>query len=153
MAVEIFCQIDKIPCESNVEAYKKWFKVEHFSIGGSYGFDAKNETGAGTTDLQPISIGKIVDKSSANIVEAVMFKLKVAKVVVEIVNDKPGSGGRGKHLTYTFEQCRITSFQQASGDPMQENLTVAYRIIKLDDHFTSQKMQFDLSKPEAKGAL
>lgn len=153
MALEIFCQIEKIPCESNVEAYKKWFKVESFSIGGSYSFDPKNETGAGTTDLQPITISKIVDKSTANIVEAVMFKLKVPKVLIEIVNDKPGAGGRGKHLTYTLENCRITSFQQGSSDPMTETFTVAYRIIKLDDHFTSQKMQFDLAKPEAKGAL
>jgi type VI protein secretion system component Hcp len=153
MALEIYCQIDKIPCVSNVAAYDKWFKVDAFSVGGSYSFDAKNEAGAGTTDLAPIVISKIMDKSSASIADAVMYKLKVAKIVVEIVNDKPGGGGRSKHLTYTFENCRITSFNHNSSDPMSETFTFAYRIIKLDDHFTSQKMQYDLSKPEAKAAL
>jgi type VI protein secretion system component Hcp len=154
MALEIFCQIDKIACESNVKNYEKWFKVEQFSVAGSYSFDPRNETGAGTTDLSPISIGKIMDKSSALIAEAVLYKLKVAKVVVEIMNDKPGgSGGRAKHLTYTFENCRITSFQQSASDPMHEVFTLAYRIIKFDDHFTGQKMQYDLSKPDEKKGL
>jgi type VI protein secretion system component Hcp len=153
MALEIYCQIDKIPCESNTDPYKKWFKVEGFNCGGAYSFDPKNETGAGTTDCQPISVTKIIDKSTANIADAVMYKLKVAKIVVEVVNDKPGGGGRSKHLTYTFENCRITSFNHSSGDPMAESFTFVYRIIKLDDHFTSQKMQYDLSKPEAKAAL
>jgi type VI protein secretion system component Hcp len=153
MALEIFCKIDKIPCESNTEPYKKYFKVDSFSFGGSYGFDPKNETGAGTTDLSPISISKIIDKSSALLVEAVMYKLKVANIEVVVLNDKPGGGGRIKHLTYIFENVRITSVNHASSDPMSESFSFVYRIVKLDDHLTSQKMQYDLSKPEAKTAL
>ena len=155
MALEIFCQIDKIPCESNIKGYEKWFKVESFSLGGSYGFNAASEAGAGTTDLSPVSFSKLIDKSTASLVDAVMYKLDVPKVVIEIVNDKKGSaaGGRSKHLTYTLEKCRITSFNHTSSDPMFESFTIAYRIIKLDDHFTSQKMQYDLGNPAAKTAL
>ena len=155
MALEIFCQIEKVPCESNIKGYEKWFKVESFSLGGSYRFNAADEAGAGTTDLSAVTFSKLIDKSTATLIDAVMYKLEVPKVVIEVVNDKKGSaaGGRSKHLTYTMEKCRITSFQHSSGDPMYETFSVAYRVIKLDDHFTSQKMQFDLGNPAAKSAL
>src|SRR6187431_735243 len=108
MALEIFCQIEKVPCESNIKGYEKWFKVESFNLGGAYGFNAKDEAGAGTTDLSPVTFSKLIDKSTATLIDAVMYKLDVPKVVIEIVNDKKGSaaGGRSKHLTYRSEERR-----------------------------------------------
>ncbi len=153
MALEIFCQIDKVPCESNVKGYDKWFKVEAFGLTGSYGYDAENEKGQGPTMLADVQISKAVDKSSATLMECSMYKLKVAKVVIEVVDDKPGGGGRQKHLTYTLENCRITRVSHAPGMHMMETIAVAYRVLKYDDHFTSQKMQYDLGSPDAKKAL
>jgi type VI protein secretion system component Hcp len=153
MALEIFCKIEKIPCESNVAAYKDHFKVQSLGIGGSYQYDIQSETGQGATDLQGVQISKLIDKSSANIMDAVLYKLKVPKVIIEIVNDKTKDGGRSKHLTYTLENCRITSYQHSTGDSLQESITILYRILKYDDHFTSQKMQYDLGAPDTKKAL
>ena len=153
MALEVFCQIDKIPCESNVQAYAKWFKVNSFGIGGSYGYDINRESGQGNTDLQAIQMSKLIDKSSANIMEAVLYKLKIPKVVIEIVSDKSGAGGRAKHSTYTLENCRITSYNHMTAESLSESITILYRILKFDDHFTSQKMQYDLGKPDAKTSL
>src|SRR6185369_12909133 len=97
MGLEVFCKIEKIPCESNVAAYKDYFKVQTFNIGGSYNYDIQAESGQGATDLGAVSIAKLIDKSTANIMDAVMYKLKVPKVVIEIVNDKHKEGGRAKH--------------------------------------------------------
>src|SRR5262249_7659595 len=132
---------------------KDYFKVIQFGIAGSYNYDIAAETGQGTTDLQGVQIHKLIDKSSANIMDAVMYKLKVPKVVIEIVNDKQKAGGRAKHVTYTLENCRITSYSHTTGEHLAENITILYRIIKFDDHFTSQKMQYDLSQPDAKKSL
>jgi type VI protein secretion system component Hcp len=153
MALEVFCKIEKIPCESNVQGYKDHFKVNTFSIGGSYNYDIAAESGQGTTDLGAVQISKLIDKSSANIMDAVMYKLKVPKVIIEIVNDKAKEGGRAKHVTYTLENCRITSYNHSTEGALSENISILYRIIKFDDHFTSQKMQYDLSQPDSKKSL
>lgn len=153
MALEIFCKIEKIPCESNVSAYKDHFKVQSLGIGGAYNYDIASETGQGTTELQGVQISKLIDKSSANIMDAVLFKLKVPKVIIEIVNDKSKDGGRAKHLTYTLENCRITSYSHSTSDSLQETITILYRILRFDDHFTSQKMHYDLSAPDEKKSL
>jgi type VI protein secretion system component Hcp len=153
MALEIFCKIEKIPCESNVGAYKDSFKVESFQIGGMYNYNIATETGQGTTDLGAVQISKLIDKSSANIMDAVLYKLKVPKVTIEIVNDKSKDGGRAKHVTYTLEQCRITSYMHQTSGSLSETISILYRILKFDDHFTSQKMQYNLGEPDAKKSL
>jgi type VI protein secretion system component Hcp len=153
MSLEVFCKIEKIPCESNVEGYKDHFRVQSMAIGGNYGYDIHTETGQGNTDLQAVQISKLIDKSSANIMDAVLYKLKVPKVVIEVVNDKIKAGGRAKHLTYTLENCRITSYQHSTGGDLSESITILYRVLKFDDHFTSQKMQYDLGVPDSKKSL
>ena len=116
-------------------------------------FDVNTETGQGSTDLGAVTISKLVDKSSANIMESVLYKLAVPKVIIEIVNDKHKAGGRAKHITYTLENCRITSYSHSAAGSLDESITVLYRILKYDDHFTTQKMQYDLGKPDAKKNL
>lgn len=153
MALEAFCKIEKIPCESNIGGYKDYFKVESFQIGGMYHYNVATETGQGTTDLGAVQITKLIDKSSANIMDAVLYKLKVPKVTIEIVNDKSKDGGRAKHVTYTLENCRITSYMHSTGMTLGETISILYRVLKFDDHFTSQKMQYDLGSPDAKKSL
>jgi type VI protein secretion system component Hcp len=144
MAIDAFCKIDTIPSESTEAAYKDWFRVESMGFSGQYSWDAVTRQSPAQSTADPVSLSKLIDKSSPMIIQVLLTKAAVKNVILEILDDHPTTGKRDKRLTYTFEECRIVSVNQSPVPGMQESLTVAYRILKIDDHFTKQKMQYSV---------
>ena len=144
MAIDAFCKMDGIPAASTEAAYKDWFRLDSMGFSGNYSWDAVTKQSPAQSTADPVQLSKLIDKSSPMIAQVLLTKAAVKNVVVEIMDDNPDSGKRERRLTYTFEECRIVSLNHNPVPSMSESLVVAYRILKVDDHFTKQKMQYSV---------
>jgi len=147
MAVDMFLELDGVTGESQDSEYKNKIDIYSFSLGasnagaGHYG----GGSGAGKAQITDMSIGKLVDKSSATLWKFCYQGKHIANGTVHIrkaAGDKPL-----EYLKYEMDEVFISSVStndSAGGGIANESIALNFSKIKM-----TYAMQSDTGGDEA----
>jgi type VI secretion system secreted protein Hcp len=147
MAVDMFLELDGVTGESKDSQFKDKIDIFSFSLGlsnsgaGHYG----GGSGAGKAQITDISIGKLVDKSSATLYKFCYQGKHIATGKVHI--RKAAGDNPLEYLKYEMDEVFITSVNtsdSAGGGIANESISLNFSKIKM-----TYQMQADTGGDEA----
>jgi type VI secretion system secreted protein Hcp len=147
MAVDMFLELDGVQGESQDKQFKNKIDIYSFSIGasnaghGHYG----GGSGAGKAQITDMSIGKLVDKSSATLWKFCYQGKHIATGTVHI--RKAAGENPLEYLKYEMDEVFISSVNtsdSAGGGIANESISLNFSKIKM-----TYQMQSDTGGDEA----
>lgn len=153
MAFDAFVEIDGIPGESTDAKYSGWIEATSFHFGVTQTASATDSSAGGGTseraDFQDFSFEKLVDKATPLLLRD-CAKGKVFSKIKVVANRAGGS--KTPFLTYTFEECVLSSVSHGGGggsDFPSESVSVNFAAYKLD--YDQQDRKTGSSKGKTSG--
>lgn len=117
MGSRMFMKIgDKIKGESTDDKHKDWIEILSFGWGVSQPISAQSGTGGrtgGGCQFSDMSFMKVLDASSADIMQHCAMGEHIPKVTVEVCLD---SGKKHTYLMYEMENVIVSSFSPSGSD-------------------------------------
>jgi type VI secretion system secreted protein Hcp len=147
MAVDMFLDLDGVKGESKDKEFKDKIDIFSFSLGisnagaGHYG----GGSGAGKAQITDVSIGKLVDKSTATLYKFCYQGKHIATGKIHV--RKAAGDSPLEYLEYDMDEVFITSVQtsdSAGGGIANESIALNFSKIKM-----TYKMQADTGGDEA----
>lgn len=116
MTFDAFLRVDGIPGETKDVKYKDWIEVTTYGLGVQQPASATASSVGGASseraNFEPITVTKLVDKSSPKLFEASFTGKHIKEVIIEICR---AGTDKQKYLTIKMEQVLISSFRQGGG--------------------------------------
>lgn len=119
------------------QKHKDWIDAQSYSFGlsndSSVGAGTQKNRVMGSTRLHDITFSRLVDKASAQIMQAAAEGRNFDEVKVEFV--RPGKQGEEVYHTMKFENCVITSWQQSGHGGTQGSESMSLNFVKIENKF------------------
>jgi type VI secretion system secreted protein Hcp len=145
MAFDAFMKIDGIPGESQDDKHKDWIEILSYQLGSSQPVSstASSAGGAGTgrVNIAPVTISKLVDKSSPKLWDACNTGKHISKVIIEAHRS---GGDKQKYLEITMEQVLVANYTQGGGDDFPLEI-VSFAPGKISMTYVHQKREDGIS--------
>jgi type VI secretion system secreted protein Hcp len=117
MSFDAFMQISDIPGESKDGKHDGWIELLSFRHGAvqPVSSTASSAGGAavGRVNFSPVTISKLVDKTSPKLWEACFTGKHIKKITIELCR---AGGDKQKYLVIKMEQVLIADFEQGGSD-------------------------------------
>jgi type VI secretion system secreted protein Hcp len=149
MAVDMFLKIDGIDGESSDDQYVKHIEIMSFSWGVSQTSTGHTGggMGAGKVSMQDISFVAHVSKATPLLMKACCQGEHFKKATL-FIRKSGGDQQDQNYLTYTLEDCLISSFQAGGGggdDRPMESLSLNFSKVQVT--YLEQKPDGSLGEP------
>jgi len=117
--------------------HKDWIDVQSYSFGlsndSSVGAGTQKNRVMGSTRLHDLTFSRLVDKASPVIMQSACEAKNFDEVKIEFV--RPGKSGEEVYHTMKFENCVITSWQQAGHGGSQGSESLSLNFVKVENKF------------------